>query len=103
MPLEFSGHVEILTPMITTVTGKNQITIPAAIANRIGLKSGSRIDWQLGSKPDEILCIVMPEPSVIAASLRGAGKRYVKPGQDPTSALLAERSADESIRSTSLE
>ncbi len=24
--------------MITTVTGKNQITIPAAIANRIGLQ-----------------------------------------------------------------
>jgi AbrB family looped-hinge helix DNA binding protein len=89
--------------MITTVTGKNQITIPAAIANRIGLKSGSRIDWQLSSnKPDEIRCIVLPEPSVIAASLRGAGKRFLKPGQDSSAALLAERSTDESIRSTHL-
>ena len=89
-------------PMITTVTGKNQITIPAAIANRIGLKSGSRIDWQLSSKPDEIRCTVLPEPSVIAASLRGAGKQFLKPGQDPNAALLAERSTDESIRSGSL-
>lgn len=101
--LDFSGHTELLIPMITTVTGKNQITIPAAIASRIGLKSGSRIDWQIGSKPDEILCIVLPEPSVIAASLRGAGKRFVQPGQDPSAALLAERSVDESIRSTSRE
>ena len=89
--------------MITTVTGKNQITIPAAIANRIGLRSGSRIDWQLSSKPDEIRCIVLPEPAVIAASLRGAGKRFLTPGQDPGADLLAERSADETIRSTSLE
>ncbi len=90
-------------PMITTVTGKNQITIPAAIANRIGLKSGSRIDWQLSPNADEIRCIVLPEPSVIAASLRGAGKRFLKPGEDPCTALLAERSADESIRSTRLQ
>ncbi len=89
--------------MITTVTGKNQITIPAAIANRIGLKSGSRIDWQLSSKPDEIRCIVLPEPAVIAAGLRGAGKRFLKPDQDPAAVLLAERSADGSIRSAHLQ
>lgn len=89
--------------MITTVTGKNQITIPAAIANHIGLKSGSRIDWQLGPRADEIRCTVLPEPSVIAASLRGAGKRFLKPGQEPGAALLAERLADESIRSIHLE
>ena len=103
MLLDFSGRMEILLPMITTVTGKNQITIPAAIANRIGLKSGSRIDWQIGSKPDEFLCTVLPDPSVIAAILRGAGKQFVKPGQDPSAALLAERAADESSRATSLE
>jgi AbrB family looped-hinge helix DNA binding protein len=95
--------MEYISPMITTVTGKNQITIPAAIANRIGLKNGSRIDWQLSSNPDEIRCIVLPEPCVIAASLRGAGKRFLKPEQDPSAALLVERSTDESIRSTHLE
>ena len=94
--------MEYILPMITTVTGKNQITIPAAIANRIGLKSGSRIDWQLSPNADEIRCIVLPEPSVIAASLRGAGKRFLKPGQDPGAALLAERATDEATRSTHL-
>ena len=37
--------------MITTVTGKNQITSPAVIANRIGLKNGSRINWRISSTP----------------------------------------------------
>ena len=36
-------------PMITTVTGKNQITIPAAIANRIGLRIGSRTVWKVST------------------------------------------------------
>ncbi len=95
--------MEYKYPMITTVTGKNQITIPATIANRIGLKSGSRIEWKLSSKSDEIRCIVLPEPSVIAAGLRGAGKRFLKAGANPNTALLAERSADESNRSSHLE
>ena len=97
MLFDFSGRMEILLSMITTVTGKNPITIPAAIANRFGLKSGTRIDWQIGSKPDEFLCTVVPEPSDIAARLRGAGKQFLKPRQDPSAALLAERTADESI------
>jgi hypothetical protein len=44
-----------------------------------------------GNRPqrnaDEIRCIVLPEPSVIAASLRGAGKRFLKPEQSPSAAL----------------
>lgn len=62
---------------------KIQITILAAIANHICLKRGSRIDWQQSSTSDEIRSIALPEPSVIAASLRGDGKRYLKPGQNP--------------------
>lgn len=88
--------------MITTVTGKNQITIPAAIANRIGLKNGSRIEWHLSSNPDEIRCILLPEPATLAANLRGAGKRFLKPGQDPGADLLAERADDDSIRAAAL-
>ena len=88
--------------MITTVTGKNQITIPAAIANRIGLRRGSRIEWRPTSNTGEIRCVVLPEPAAIAANLRGAGRRFLKPGQDPVAALLAERSDDESTRSSRL-
>ena len=85
--------------MITTVTGKNQITIPAAIANHIGLKNGSRIDWQLSSKPDEIRCIVLPEPAVIAASLPGLHstikQRQRAPGQSFQLALETLQALDQ--------
>ncbi|CAN5447929.1 hypothetical protein BH23VER1_BH23VER1_08310 [soil metagenome] len=82
--------------MITTVTGKNQITIPAQIANEIGLKKGSRIEWRRGSQPDELRCIVLPDPAALAASLRGAGRRFLSANQDPVAELIAERAADES-------
>ena len=39
--------------MITTVTGKNQITIPAALARKLKIEPGQRIDWQIG--PDGVL------------------------------------------------
>jgi AbrB family looped-hinge helix DNA binding protein len=34
--------------MITTVTGKNQITIPAKLANQLGIQPGTRIEWSIG-------------------------------------------------------
>lgn len=84
--------------MITTVTGKNQITIPAAIALRIGIKSGSRIDWQLSDKADEIRCVVLPDPATLASQLRGAGSRYLTPGKHPVATLLAERASEDTSR-----
>lgn len=89
--------------MITTVTGKNQITIPAVIAQRIGIKNGSRIDWQLCAEADEIRCIVLPDPSTVASQLRGSGKRFLKPGQDPIATLLVERGTDEAARTHALQ
>jgi AbrB family looped-hinge helix DNA binding protein len=89
-------------PMITTVTGKNQITIPAAIATRMGLKNGSRLDWRLTDKPDEIVCVLMPEFATLAANLRGAGRPHLKPGQDPVADLVAERTSEETDRCSAL-
>lgn len=88
--------------MITTVTGKNQITIPAAIAQSIGIRSGSRIDWQLCAEADEIRCVVLPDPATVASQLRGSGKRFLKPGQDPIATILIERGTDEATRTQAL-
>jgi AbrB family looped-hinge helix DNA binding protein len=35
--------------MITTVTGKNQITIPAQLAREFDITPGTRLDWTKGS------------------------------------------------------
>lgn len=81
--------------MITTLTGKNQITVPAAMAQRYGLTSGVRIEWLEGATADEIRCRILPSSAALASSLRGAGRRYLKPGVDPIAELVAERAAEE--------
>ena len=78
--------------MTTTLTGQNQITIPAKLAKRYFLKPGSRLEWMEGRSADEIICRVLPEPSQLARELRGAGKKYLKEGQlSPFEILELER------------
>ncbi len=47
--------------MITTVTQKNMITIPAEIGRRLGIKPGYRLDWQPVEGKEEILVRVIPD------------------------------------------
>ena len=88
MPLDY------LPTMITTVTGKNQITIPSQIARAAGIRAGSKVDWKIVKQGTEIRCIVLPDPASVASQLRGAGKPFLKRGQHPISRLIKER-ADE--------
>ena len=95
--MDYSFH------MITTVTGKNQISIPAALAHELGLKPGSRIDWCRAAESDQMLCRVLPHPADAAAGLRGAGRKHLKAGKaHPMQALQEERSAGDKLRKESL-
>ena len=81
--------------MTTTMTGHNQITIPARLAKRFSLKPGARLEWREGSAQDEIICRILPDASQLAAELRGAGKKYLKAGmRHPMEALEKERDAE---------
>jgi len=80
--------------MITTVTGKNQITIPSQIARAAGIRAGSRVDWEILKNGSEIRCTVLPEPASIASRLRGAGKPFLKRGKHPIATLLTERAEE---------
>jgi len=89
--------------MKTTITGKNQITIPAALVDRMDLKPGTRIEWLPGAELDEFVCRVVPDPTRLAAELRGAGRAYLKPAAiHPIDALVAEREEDERQRGGNL-
>lgn len=89
--------------MTTTVTGRNQITIPAALVERLELKPGTRIEWLPGEEPGEFVCRVMPDPAVLAATLRGAGRPYLKRGSaHPIDVLIAERDEEERQREENL-
>ncbi|MEX1115296.1 MAG: AbrB/MazE/SpoVT family DNA-binding domain-containing protein [Akkermansiaceae bacterium] len=89
--------------MTTTVTGRNQVTIPAALVVRMDLKRGTRIEWLPGEESDEFVCRVVPDPARLAAELRGAGRVYLKTDvRHPIEALVAERSEDELGREKNL-
>lgn len=80
--------------MITTITGKNQVTLPAELVRELELAPGTRLDWRIG--PNRTL-IATPQPSraQLAAELMGAGRPYLRQGSDPVADLIAERVADD--------
>jgi AbrB family looped-hinge helix DNA binding protein len=89
--------------MTTTITGKNQITIPASIAAEYHLKPGTRIDWLPGDAPDEIRCRIVPDPATLAYELKGAGRKYLKEDRPHLiKELVKERSLDDESRNSIL-
>ena len=79
--------------MITTVTRKNMITIPAEVSRIFGIKPGWKLDWQAVDGKDEIVVRVIPDRAELARRLLGAGKKF-SPQRDSVAELVAEREAD---------
>jgi bifunctional DNA-binding transcriptional regulator/antitoxin component of YhaV-PrlF toxin-antitoxin module len=79
--------------MITTVTQKNMVTIPAELGRHYGIKPGYRLDWQVIEGKDEILVRVIPDRAELARRLLGAG-RQLSPERDAVAELIAERAAE---------
>jgi len=76
--------------MITTVTGKNQITIPAKVATAAGIQPGTRIDWKL-SDDGVLIGEVLPSRQALARKVAGMGRAWLTPGADPIAQLIEER------------
>ena len=79
--------------MITTVTQKNMITIPAEVGRYFGIKPGYRLDWQVVAGRDEILVRVIPDRAELARRLLGKG-RHFSPDRNAVQELVEERAAD---------
>lgn len=81
--------------MITTVTQKNMITIPAEVGRKFGIKPGYKLDWQPLEGRDEILVRVIPDRGELARRLVGLGA-HLAPERDVIAELDEERErADE--------
>ncbi len=76
--------------MITTVTQKNMITIPAEVSRRLGIRPGWKLDWQPIEGKDEILVKVIPDRSILARRLCGLGAN-LSPEHDVIAELDLER------------
>jgi AbrB family looped-hinge helix DNA binding protein len=76
--------------MITTVTQKNTVTIPAEVARKLGIKPGDKLDWQPVEGKDEIVVKVIPNRGELARRLCGIGADLA-PGRDLVAELDEER------------
>ena len=80
--------------MITRVTGKNQVTIPAELVSREGIAPGSRLVWESTEEPHVLRVRILPNEATLAASLRGRGRGRRRSNADPVETLVREREED---------
>ena len=76
--------------MNSTITGKNQVTLPARLVRELGWKAGTRLDWQ---RLDDNSLVATPLPSRGEVARRVMGLARAKPGSDPIADL--QRSQEE--------
>jgi bifunctional DNA-binding transcriptional regulator/antitoxin component of YhaV-PrlF toxin-antitoxin module len=81
--------------MTTTLTGKNQITVPAEITAKLGLVAGAQFDWAVGDQPNKITITIKPTRKQMLERIRELGRKWKKPGQDPIGDLIRERVQDD--------
>jgi AbrB family looped-hinge helix DNA binding protein len=79
--------------MITTVTQKNMVTIPAEVGRKLGIRPGWKLDWQPVEGKEEILVRVIPDRGELARRLLGAGRKF-SPNRDAGAELVAERASE---------
>jgi len=84
--------------MVTTVTANNQVTVPASIARKAGIRAGARLDWRLSDRSNELVIRVLPDQARLASEIMGAGRRFLKPGADPIADLIREREREDHER-----
>lgn len=77
-----------------TVTGKNQITIPAVVVRELQIEPGMRLEFEFG---EERAVIMRPALSrgELARQVQGKWRHLLQPGEDPIADLIREREAEE--------
>lgn len=78
----------------TSLTGKNQVTVPAEIVEAAGLEKGSQFVWTLGSKPGELRIKVLPSREQAIREIEEISKKYKGQGKRVLAELAEERMRD---------
>jgi AbrB family looped-hinge helix DNA binding protein len=82
--------------MTTTVRENNVVTIPPEIARELDIRPGTKLEWE--KTPEEtILLKPVLNSAQIEQELRGAGRRWLGPGDDPVADLIRERRQDDEL------
>lgn len=84
--------------MITKITGKNQVTVPASIVAEASLRPGTRLAWEVAEE-GVLIVKVLPDRGTLASRLRGSGREHLRRAGSTVERLVKERaSEDESER-----
>lgn len=81
--------------MITRVTGKNQVTVPAELARREGMRPGTRLEWRTTDQPHLLEVRVLPDPASLASYLRGRGNRSRRHSGSAVDRLVEQRTEED--------
>ncbi len=84
----------MIETMITTVTGKNQITIPAKIVRALDIRSGARLDWDIDEN-SRLVVRLLPRRGQLARQAAGMGAAWLPADTDPVADLIHERIRDD--------
>ena len=80
--------------MITTVTQKNMVTIPAAVGRLFNIQPGYRLEWTPikghGRQAGEMRVRVIPNKRALGRALLGRGQKF-SPRRDSVRELVTER------------
>jgi AbrB family looped-hinge helix DNA binding protein len=74
----------------TVVTGKNQVTIPAALARELNIAVGTELEWEVVEDKYLIVRPVLSRAEQVKR-LEGILRPYLLPGEDPITDLIRER------------
>lgn len=87
--------------IITTVTGKNQITIPSRLARQLDIQPGTRIVWSI--REDGVLIAQpLPQRGVLARQAAGMGRKWLPENADPVADLIRERAGEDEAEGTTI-
>jgi len=79
--------------MITSLTGKNQITVPAEIVAKLHLEPGTQFDWAIGQASNQLVVTIKPTRKQMLERVRELGKQWKV--KNPVEILINERVQDD--------
>lgn len=91
--------------MTTTLTGKNQITVPAEITQKLGLTAGAQFDWAMGDQPNKLTITIKPTRKQLLERVRELGRKAKarRPRGDAVAEFVKWRTADDQARQDALQ
>jgi AbrB family looped-hinge helix DNA binding protein len=82
--------------MTTTVKDNNVVIIPDAIARAFNIHAGTKLEWTQAT--DGVIAVKpLSSRGELARQLLGAGRRFLKSGDNPIASLIHERDQDDEM------